>query len=337
MKKLLVTLLTVIIALSGVLAINTSAASVMKSGNFNSYTWNDGEPMKINGKGQFVSDGFAWKLSEFKQAPTGNFTIEADILTQDGTFNDSVNFYQHKAAFFAVAGYDKSDAFGVFFNTRVSGMLEVYMCKWSNGVWRGYMPLNDGADSYIFDSVLDGAGDEITLKTKISVSGNTVKVNATVEGTGKKIDECVFDLSKQFNGETKVNEVQRDGTVAFTTQRMTEGAKFANIKIADSTGVLEGVVEDTSSNDNSSSEETSSSDDTSNDEKDDSSTPSSDNNENDTPSSSEKDNDGNGDNGGINAITIVVVVLAFAVGAGAGVGITVLVFKSKQKRLNNLN
>ena len=333
MKKSFAVLMTVIITLSSMFAFTVSAESVMKSGNFNLYTWNEGQPMSINGKGQFVSDGFAWKLAEFKQAPVGDFTIETDILTQDGMFNDSVNFYQHAAAYFAVAGYDKSTSYGVFFNTRVSGILEVYLCKWSGGAWRGYQPLDTGGDSYIFDSVLADAGDNIVLKTKISVSGNTVKVNATVESTGKKIDECVFDLSKQFNGENKINEVERNGTVAFTTQRMTDGPQFANIKITDSTGVLKGVAEDSSSKEATTSNENSSSQNeiASKDEASSADNVSSVENDSDHDNSLEEiDTDKNDDNNST-ILWIVIIVLSGVIVAGAAAA-AVFIIKNKRPK-----
>lgn len=329
MKKSFMAFTAIFIVLTMLFSV-TAAAATVKESDYNLFTWNDGAPMTVNGKGQFVSDGMAWKMAEFKKAPTGDFTVTADILTLDGNFNDSINFYQHDAAFFAITGYDRTRSYGVFFNTRVAGILDIYICKWAAGKWAGFLNPEGYEVDYFSDSeVLKDAGDEVTLSTTVKVSGTKVTAFADVKSTGKKTQEVVFDISKQFNGENSNNAIPLDGTVAFTTQRMVAAPIFSNISITDTTGELiaeesEPVASSTEASDNSS--------DSTNGISSDNGTESDEENDGNLTDSSDKDTNKDEEKSDNSALLYTIITIVIVVVLASGAVVAILIKKNKEKQ-----
>ena len=79
-------------------------------------------------------------MSEYKTTPETDFVAEMDVYAIDGFVKDSIIIRSSNASEFSTRGFDGTTGFGVFVEATAGGSMYLYVNKWVNGGWKGYLP-----------------------------------------------------------------------------------------------------------------------------------------------------------------------------------------------------
>ena len=194
------------------------------------YYSTDGKAPMIKTDGFFVSDGESWKLVESTKKVSDEFSVKLEIKSTAGAVKDCVCIRTKTPSAFSTGGFDAITGYGVFVETAGPGRpLYIYMDKWANGSWLGYLAPVGKIDLNICDGeIMKGVANDYSLIFDVSVSGDIVKAKATVKGTSKVTEQAVFDLTQKFSGEATYTEIPEGGSVCFGTMRLSAGSLFGN-------------------------------------------------------------------------------------------------------------
>ena len=231
MKKISAIVLGLTIVLSMLAIISVSAT--IETTDFNHYAWSTEAPLTVDENGDFSSFDAGWKLSEYKTTPEKDFVAEMDVYAIDGVVKDSINIRLRDADKFNTGAFDATTGYGVFVEATSSGNMYIYINKWVDSAWKGYLPLQGSTATNLTDSnIVQAAGADYTITFRISVQGDIVKAQAFLKGTDKRTAAATFDLSAPASGENAENNatIPAGGNIALATMRGKVGKLFGNFK-----------------------------------------------------------------------------------------------------------
>ena len=232
MKKVSAIVLGLTMVLS-MLAIIPASATTVTNDEFNHYARSTEAPLTVDENGDFSSSDAGWKLSEYKTTPEKDFVAEMDVYAIDGVVKDSINIRLRDADKFNTGAFDATTGYGVFVEATSGGNMYIYINKWVDSAWKGYLPLQGSTATNLTDSnIVQAAGADYTITFRISVQGDIVKAQAFLKGTDKRTAAATFDLSAPASGENAENNatIPAGGNIALATMRGKVGKLFGNFK-----------------------------------------------------------------------------------------------------------